>query len=334
METLRLQLLEMMMSGIIAQSLAVAAELGIADLLGNGPMSAAELAAKVNVQPDKLHRLLRYAASHGVFRDTGDGRFELTPLSHALRSDSLNSVRAAGRMIARASRAFPFLQENLRTGTCGYNLAFGKPIFEDLKEKPQDAAIFDAAMKSFHGGETDAMLEAYSLSGVDMVCDIGSGSGVMIAAMLKRYPSMKAILFDLDHVIERSRTNMESAGLTARCRFEAGSFFETIPGGADVYTIRHIIHDWQDDESIRILNNVRKAMKTGAKLLVLEAVIPEGNDPHFSKMADMAMMLWPNGLERTAEDFRRLLASSGFDLLAVTPTNSAVSVIEARPMNS
>jgi ubiquinone/menaquinone biosynthesis C-methylase UbiE len=234
-------------------------------------------------------------------------------------------------MIERDSRAFPFLLENVRTGTCGYNLAFGKPIFEDLSKNPEAAAIFDTAMKSFHGGETEAMLEAYSLTGVNTVCDIGSGSGVMMAAMLRRYPSMTGVLFDLDHVMERTRANMESAGLTTRCRFEVGNFFETIPGGCDVYTIRHIIHDWQDAECVRILSTVRKAMKPGAKLLVLEAVIPEGNEPHFSKMADMAMMLWPNGLERTAEEYRKLLGASGFELAGITPTQSAVSVVEARP---
>jgi ubiquinone/menaquinone biosynthesis C-methylase UbiE len=333
MDVQRLQLLDMMMSGIMAQSLAVVAELGIADLLVDGPKSAAELAAKVKVQPDKLHRLLRYTASHGVFRDVGDGRFELTPLSEVLRSDSPHSVRAAGRMIERASRSYAFLQENVRTGRCGYDLAFGKPLFEDLSQKPEDAAIFDAAMKSFHGGETEAMLNAYSLIGVDTVCDIGSGSGVMMAAMLERYLTLKGILFDLDHVMARTRANMEAAGVANRCRFEAGSFFETIPAGADVYTIRHIIHDWQDGECIRILGNVRKAMKPGSKLLVLEAVIPEGNDPHFSKMADMAMMIWPNGTERTAAEYRSLLAASGFELAGITPTQSPISVIEARPKN-
>jgi len=142
---------------------------------------------------------------------------------------------------------------------------------------------------------------------------------------------MHGVLFDLDHVMERTRANIDAAGLTSRCRFEVGSFFETIPAGADVYTIRHIIHDWQDEESIRILSNVRQAMKPGSKLLVLEAVVPEGNEPHFSKMADMAMMLWPHGLERTADEFRALLAASGFELVGITPTHSPVSVIEARP---
>src|SRR5262249_48030205 len=159
------------------------------------------------------------------------------------RSDSPHSVRAAGRMIARASRAYPFLLENVTTGTCGYNLAFGKPIFEDLSENPH-AAIFDAAMKSFHGGETEAILNAYSLQGVNTVCDIGAGSGVMMIAMLERYASMRGILFDLPHVLARTQANLEAAGLTTRCRVEVGSFFETIPAGADVYTIRHIIHDW------------------------------------------------------------------------------------------
>jgi len=319
------------MAGIPAQALAVVAELGVADVLAGGPKSAAELAHAVNAQPAMLHRLLRYTASLGVFRDVGDGRFELTPLGEILHSDSPHSLRAAGRMIQRASRAFNFMLENVRTGKCAYDLAFGKPIFEDLSANPHEAAIFDAAMSSFHGGETGAFLAEYLLAGVNTICDIGCGNGSMMAATLTQYPQMTGILFDLGHVMERTRANMTAANLTDRCRFETGSFFDAVPDGADVYTIRHILHDWPDDASIGILRNVRKAIKATGKLLILEAVIPEGNDPSISKLFDMAMMVWPHGQERTAEEYRMLLAAADFTLAGITPTQSAVSVVEARP---
>lgn len=330
-EALRQQLLEMILSGILSQAIGVAAELGIPDLLAEGPQSAAELAAAVQVQSDKLHRLLRYTASYGIFRDTGDGRFELTPLASLLRSDKSSSVRAAGRLVEHFSRAFPFLLDNLRTGKCAFDSAFGKPVFEYFPEHPQHAAIFDAAMSSFHGGETEAALNAYPLDGVKTLCDVGCGNGAVIAAALAMYPSMTGILFDLDHVIERTRAGLAATKVAARCRFETGSFFETAPSGADVYIVRHVIHDWQDAEAIRILRTIRSAMGSRARLLIMEAVVPEGNDPSFAKMADMAMMLWPNGLERTAGEFRALLDAAGFDLAGITPTASPVSVIEARP---
>jgi SAM-dependent methyltransferase len=278
-----------------------------------------------------LHRLLRYTASLGVFRDGGEGRFELTPLGEVLRSDSPYSLRAAGRMVQRDSRAYHFMLENVRTGKCAYELAFGKGSFGDLSGNPHEAEIFDAAMFSFHGGETEAMLSAYSLEGVKTICDIGCGSGAMIAATLKRYPDLTGVLFDLDHVIARTRGNLEGAGLAGRCRFETGSFFDAVPAGADVYTIRHIVHDWPDEKSIGILRNIRQAIQETGKLLILEAVIPDGDEPSFARICDMIMMLWPDGLERTAEEYRRLLAAAEFDLVSITPTASAVSVIEAQP---
>src|SRR5262249_43341350 len=150
--------------------------------------------AKTAVQPAMLHRLLRFVASHGVFRDTGDGRFELTPLAEFLRSDSPHSLRAAGRMTERVTPALPFLLENIRTGKGAYELAFGKPLFEDLAEKPETAAIFDAAMSSYHGAETEAALDAYSLAGVNTICDVGCGNGAVISATLSRYPAMAGVL--------------------------------------------------------------------------------------------------------------------------------------------
>lgn len=330
-EEIKGHVLHTLMGGVLSQSIAVVAELGIADLLVGGPKSAEELAAQVGAQPAKLHRVLRYTASHGVFHLNDDGTFGMTPMADVLRSDSPFSVRAAGRMYNRDSRAFPFLIENITTGKCAYEYAFGKSIFEDLAEHPADAAIFDTAMFSFHGGETDAVLNAYSFDGVGSMCDVGSGSGVMMAATLKRYPSMQGVLFDLGHVMERTKANMDAAGVTDRCRFEVGSFFEAVPAGCDVYAVRHIIHDWQDAESVQILATIRAAMSPGSKLLILEAVVPAGNEPGFAKMADITMMVWPNGLERTEAEYQALLVAAGFDLVSVTPTYSPVSVIEAKP---
>lgn len=324
-------MMQMMSGGIVAQSLSTVAEFGIADLLVHGPRSTAALAAAVHLDESRLHRLLRFLASLGVLHESPHG-WSLTPLGDLLRSDVPDSMRAGARMMGRIAPATIRLADNVRTGTCAYSLAFGKPIFEDLSEKPEDAAIFDAAMKSFHGGETDAVLNAYSFDGVSVLADIGCGSGEVMAATLRRYPEMRGLLFDQAHVMERTRLNMDRARLAERCEMHNGNFFATVPAGADAYTMRHIIHDWQDDRCLTILGNIRRAIPPTGRLLLIETVVPQGNDPSPSKLFDMFMMVFPDGLERTEAQFRALLDASGFALTGITPTDSPVSVIEARPV--
>jgi len=324
-------MLQMMAGSFVAQAISAAAEFGIADLLVHGPRTTGEVAAAVQVDESRLHRLLRFLASLDVFQEGPHG-WSLTPLAELLRSDVPGSVRAGARMMGRVAPATTRLTDNLRTGTCAYSLAFGKPIFEDLSEKPEDAAIFDAAMKSFHGGETDAVLNAYSLDGVSVLADIGCGSGEVMAATLGRYPEMRGLLFDQAHVMARTQPNMERAGVADRCEMQTGNFFDAVPAGADAYAMRHIIHDWQDDQCIRILGNIRKVIPASGRLLIIETVVPPGNGPSPSKLFDMIMMVLPDGLERTEAQFHALLEASGFALTEITPTQSPVSVIEARPV--
>jgi hypothetical protein len=249
-----------------------------------------------------------------------------------LLDDEPGSIRAGARLLGGASAVYPHLIENIRTGTCAYNLAYGKPLFEDLQTKPESAAIFDAAMNSFHGGETEAVLAAYKYDGIQTLADIGGGAGTAIIATLKQYPALRGILFDQADVIQRSAETFKAAGLESRCAMHAGNFFESIPAGADAYSMRHIIHDWPDDLSIKILSNIRKAIPANGRLLIIETVIPEGNDFAPGKLFDMLMMLFPDGKERTEAEYRKLLSASGFALHSVTPTQSPVSVIDARPI--
>jgi hypothetical protein len=326
------QMMRMMTGGVVAQSISVAAELGIADLLASGEKNSSQLAALLNADEQKLHRLLRFLASVGIFQQANtNGAWHLTPLAGFLRNDAPYSVRAGARMLGKMSATYPHMTENVLTGKCAYNLAFGRPIFEDLLGKPKEAAIFDAAMNSFHGGETEAVLDAYSYEGIKVLADIGCGAGTVMMATLKRYPALRGILFDQSHVLERTADHVRAAGFDGRCEMHAGSFFEAIPAGADAYSMRHILHDWPDDLCVRILVNIRKAIQTGGRLLIIEAVIPEGNDPSMSKLFDMFMMIFPDGRERTEAEYRNLLSQGGFTLHSVTPTRSPVSVIDARP---
>jgi hypothetical protein len=165
-----------------------------------------------------------------------------------------------------------------------------------------------------------------------VLADIGGGNGELITAILGRYPDMKGILFDLGHVIGRAKENLRASGLANRCSVVEGSFFETIPRGADTYLFRHIIHDWTDQQCGQILGHCRKAIPANGKLLIVDCVVPEGNGPSMSKVFDIAMLAFPGGRERTEAEFGALLQASGFKLTSVTPTTSMVSVVESRPV--
>lgn len=326
------QMLEMITGGVVAQSVSVAAEIGIADRLAGGSRTTAQLASDAGVDAGKLHRLLRFLASRGVFKADDQGAWSLTPLAQLLRSDAPHSMRAGARMFGRMAAVWPKLEENVGTGQCAYSLAFGRPIFEDLADKPEDAAIFDDAMTSFHGGETEAVLSACSYDGIAVLADIGCGVGSVMTATLDKYPDMRGILFDQPHVIERTTSHVRAAGVANRCSLVAGNFFESAPPGADAYAMRHILHDWSDERAIAILANVRKVIPAKGRLLVVEAVVPDGNEPSPSKLFDMVMMSCPDGMERSQDQFEALFHASGFALTSITPTASPVSIIEARPV--
>ena len=185
-------------------------------------------------------------------------------------------------------------------------------------------------MVGVHGRESSAVLDAYDFSEISVVVDIGGGNGSQISQVLERYPDMKGILFDLPHVVERAQEPIASAGLSDRCDLVGGSFFESVPEGADAYMMRHIIHDWDDEKSLMILRNCHQAMSSDAKLLVVESVIPPGNDPFGGKFLDLVMLLIPGGKERTEEEYRGLFNDAGFDLSRIVATETEISMIEAR----
>ena len=328
-----LQKLAEMISGVtLSQSLCTVAELGIADLLAEGPRSAAELADKSGAHPEALHRVLRYLASNGVFEEDAKGRFRLTPMAHYLRSDVEATQRDAARMMYFLSPGWTEMLHSVKTSESAFTKAFGKPLFEHLGANPGDAAVFDAAMVGFHGPETGAVLDAYDYGGVETLADIGGGNGSVLSATLERNARLRGIWFDLPHVEERARETFASAQLDGRCQLMTGNFFESVPEGADAYQMRHIIHDWYDDRAEGILRNIRRVIPENGRLLLIEAVIPSGNDPSFGKFSDVLMLMFPGGMERTEEQFRNLYEKAGFELTSITPTASPASVIEGRPV--
>ncbi len=175
------------------------------------------------------------------------------------------------------------------------------------------------------------MLEAYDFGGIDTLADIGGGNGQVLSAVLKKHPAMQGVHFDLPGVSARARANIEAAGLSHRYRMESGSFVEAVPAGADAYLLRHIIHDWDDDKSLTILKNCRAALGDRGKLLIVEGIVPPGNEPSASKLYDLSMMLLPGGMERTEQEYRQLFETAGFKLRRIVPTPSWISVIEGEP---
>ena len=312
-----------------SQAIYAAAKFGIADLLNEGAKSVDELASATDTKPELLYRLLRALASVGVFAEENDKRFSLTPLAEPLRSDVAGSQRSLALMMGDDQyRAWGNLADTVETGDNAYEKVVGKPIFDHLAKQPEKARIFDDAMTGIHGRETGAILDAYDFSGINVIADIGGGNGSKITAILQKYPEMQGILFDLPHVVERALPNIESAGLSDRCQLVDGDFFQSVPSGADAYIMRHIIHDWNDVKSLTILRNCHAVMSPGSKLLLVESVIPPGNDPFMGKFLDLTMMLIPGGKERTEGEYRTLYDKAGFDLVRIVPTSTEVSVVE------
>jgi hypothetical protein len=315
----------------VSQAVYVAAKLGLADLVRDGPRTAEDLARETSTHPPSLFRLLRGLASVGVFAEDGLHRFGLTPLADCLRSDVPGSRRAMAIMAGEEHyAAYGQLLHSVRTGRTAFEQVYGEPVFEFLSKHAGQAELFDRAMVSVHGRETGAMLDAYDFAGIRVLADLGGGNGSVLTAALLKYPSMRGILFDLPGVAERAKADVRGAGLADRCRVVGGDFFESVPGGADAYLLRHILHDWDDERSARILRNVHAVAGEGGRLLVVESVIPPGNEPSFGKLLDLTMLAIPGGRERTREEYESLFRAGGFRLTRVVPTPAEVSVLEGQ----
>ena len=327
------QQLDRMITGYwISQAIYAAAKFDLAGHLKEGPKSVEELAKATSTNSEALYRLLRALASVGIFAEGESRQFSLTPLAEPLRSDVPGSKHALALMTGDEQfRAWAEIDYSIQTGKIAFEKVFGKPIFNYLGENPDKARIFDRALVGIHGRESNPVLDAYDFSRIGVVADIG-GDGSQITGILKKHTTMKGILFDLPHVIERAKQQVESEGLSDRCQLVGGSFFDSVPEGADAYMMRHIIHDWDDEKALTILRNCHQAMASTSKLLVVESVIPAGNEPFNGKFLDLHMLLIPGGKERTEEEYRSLFAKAGFELNRVIPTDTEVSMIEGVKM--
>ncbi len=327
------QLVQMAMGHWISRIVHLAAELGIADLLAHGPRNAEDLAGATKTSPVPLYRFLRGLSNLGILTEGADRRFGLTALGEALRKGAPGSARASILTIASPwwIEGFGELPYSLETGKPGFEKSLGMSIFDYLGKNPELASLFSETMIGFHGQEPAAIAAAYDFTSVRTLADVGGASGFLLATVLEKNPGMKGILFDLPHVVADAPALLKAHGVQERVTIEPGSFFERIPSGADAYLLSHIIHDWSEPQCLAILGHLKKAMAANAKLLIVEMVLPEGDEPHPGKMLDLMMLVGPGGQERTAKEYEALLAKAGFRLTRVVPTASAVSVVEAAP---
>jgi len=311
----------------------VVAKLGIADLLAESPRTADELAAVLDVNADRLGRVLRLAAYYGVVAEVSGHRFELTPIGRPLRTGVAGSVKATAVMLGEEHyRAWADLLYSVRTGEPAFDHVFGAPFFDYMNAHPATQATFDAAMSDGVDVILTSLADNYDFEKSSVVVDVGGGNGSLSALILKRHPHLEAIIYDQPQVLESADRYLTAAGVRSRCRMVQGNFFESVPEGADVYLLSNIVHDWDDERALRILRNCRAGMAPQGAVLLVDSVIPEHGEPSRAAMFDVNMMVVLTGRERTEEQYRALLAAADLRLIKVTPIGGGESLIEARPI--
>ncbi len=315
----------------VTQAIHVAATLGLADLLADGPRASDDLAAATGAHSDALYRLLRALASVGVFREEDGHRFALTPLGDGLRSDAPESVGGWAAFVGDPYywQAWGALLHSVRTGENAFRHVHGTDPWTLRARDPDRSAAFDRAMTSLSRQVAAAVLVAYDFGRFETVVDVGGGNGAFLAAILAKHAAMRGVLFDQPHVVSGAGSLLEAAGVADRCEVVGGSFFDAVPRGGDAYVLKAILHDWEDADCVRILRTCRRAMADGATLLVVERELGPPNEHPDSKFSDLNMLVAPGGRERSPEEYAALLEAAGFRFLGFTPSATWAGVFAA-----
>jgi hypothetical protein len=325
------QLMQIVGGCFISQTVYVAAKLGLADLVKDSPQTVKYLAERTETHERSLYRVLRTLASVGIFREVESKVFAQTPVSETLRSDIPNSLRDMTVWMGEEEhwRVYGEMLYTVKTGKAAWRKVHGTEVFPYFEQNRELAGIFNRAMTSHSHAAVPAIIEAYDFSDAKKLVDVAGGYGHLLAGVLQANPNVKGVLFDLPSVTEGASDLLETQGVAERTEIVEGDFFESIPVQAEVYMLKHIIHDWDDERSVKILKNIHSVMSDDSKVLILETVITDGNEPHFGKVIDMEMLVSPGGIERTAEEYSDLLTQAGLKLSRIIPTNSYLSVVEA-----
>ena len=315
----------------VSMSLSVAARLRIADHLANGPRSVEELSRATTTHQPSLYRLMRALASVGVFRSNDQEQFELTEVGALLRSGIPGSMRGVADYCGEmwSWRAWESMQHSIETGETAFDSVFGESVFEYLSKHPEESAVFNEGMTGFSGTAALAIIETYDFSRFQSIIDIGGGHGHLLASILREFVKLRGAVFDSTHVVKGSHDTFHKFGVADRAESIGGDFFREVPAGFDAYLLKHIIHDWNDNDCGRILQTIRRASSAGTTLLIFEMVIPPGDEPHPGKLLDLEMLVVASGQERTATEYQSLLSANGFRLERIIPLRSPLSIVEA-----
>lgn len=324
-------MLEMVLNAWAAQAITTAAELGVADALADGPVSGEHLAGRVGANADALRRLMRALIGIGIFSQRSDGRYALNALAETLRTDAPVSMAGMARWVGSPQHRehWSHLTDAIRTGSAVVPGLRGKAAFEYLADEAELGEIFNSAMTNVSEFATVPLTAAYDFSGLGTIVDVGGGHGRLLAAILKTAPNSRGVLFDLPKVVADAPQLLRKYGIDHRVRIEEGSFFESAPEGGDAYVLKNVIHDWPDKDAVRILENIRAAVRPGARLLLCEFVIPDGNHDFHGNWVDLEMLVVAGARERTADEYGRLFDEAGFRLNRVVDTVSPLSILEA-----
>ena len=317
----------------VSRALYAAAKLGIADLLQDDPKSCDDLASSTGTNAQALYRLMRALASVGIFAENEQGCFTLTPLATYLQTDVPNSIRAFAISFGEEHyRAWGDIIHSIQTGGSAFENLYGMPVFQYYAQNPEAGKTFDEAMTSVSATDKTEIAAEYDFSSISKLVDVGGGHGSLLASILKANPTMEGILFDRPSVIEGAKSVIEAEGVSKRCQIVAGNFFESVPSG-DAYILKYVIHLLDDERAIAILKNCHRAMAENGKLLLVERLIPPGNEPFWGKFLDIHMLIGiSGGRERTKMEYQALYEASGFKLTKIITTKSNVSVIEGVPV--
>jgi ubiquinone/menaquinone biosynthesis C-methylase UbiE len=326
-------LIQLLTGAWATQSVAAAAKLGIPEILAEGARTAEEVAAKAQAHAGATYRLLRSLASLGVLERRADGRFVNTPIGDRLRAGVPGNLKDI--FIAETDhvhwQSWERLVDAVKTGLPRPKAVFDIPAFEYYAKHPAEGEQFGLGMQSISRFCSEAVLEAYDFSGVRTIMDVGGGNGSLALAILEKYPEMKGKIVDLPYIEPQAKLGIRAAGAAHRCEFESADFFRAVPKGADLQTLKFILHDWTDEECVQILRCCREALAPGGKILIVEMLVPEQIRPDFVMLMDLNMLVMTGGRERTAEEFEKLLSDAGFEMTRVIPTNSPFALIEGRP---
>jgi SAM-dependent methyltransferase len=311
----------------------LAARLNLADAIGNSRPTLEAIAAATGTRPEALRRLLRALTAHGIFREEDDGTFTQTSISEVLCSDTAGSMRAFAEVELGHDHydSWRDAESCLTQPGTAFERIFKVPIWRYYAERPELESLFGEAMTNLTAIANAGVLGSHQFSAFDTAVDVGGGYGSFLAAVLEGNPSASGILFDLPSVIAEATKAEFVARFGGRIQLVGGDFFEQVPAGGDLYLLKFVLHDWGDEDSVRILGCIRRAVAPSGRLAVVEMVLPGRNEPHIGTLMDLNMMVMTGGIERTQAEYGRLLAEAGFRLERITATRSPFSVIEAVP---